>query len=49
MNACEVFQRFQWLLLLNYGDGSGGGDGGFTRTIPGDGGADQLRVVPVMG
>ena len=27
----------------------GGGDDGFTRPIPGDGGADQLRRVPVIG
>ena len=26
----------------------GGGGGGFTRPIPGDGGADQLRGVPVI-
>ena len=26
-----------------------GGGGGFTRPIPGDGGADQLRGVPVIG
>ena len=26
-----------------------GGGGGFTRHIPGDGGADQLRGVPVIG
>ena len=25
------------------------GGGGFTRPIPGDGGADQLRGVPVIG
>ena len=28
---------------------SHGGGGGFTRPIPGNGGADQLRVVPVIG
>ena len=28
---------------------SGGGGGGFTRPIPGDGGADQLRGVPIIG
>ena len=27
----------------------GGGAGGFTRPIPGDGGADQLRGVPIIG
>ena len=27
----------------------GGGGGGFTRPIPGDGGADQLRGVSVIG
>ena len=27
----------------------GGGAGGFTRPIPGDWGADQLRGVPVIG
>ena len=26
-----------------------GGGGGFTRPIPGDGGADQLRGVPIIG
>ena len=26
-----------------------GGGGGFTRPIPGDGGADQLRRVPLIG
>ena len=29
--------------------GGGGGGGGFTQPIPGDGGADQLRGVPVIG
>ena len=27
----------------------GGGGGGFTRLIPGDGGANQLRGIPVIG
>ena len=27
----------------------GGGGGGFTRPIPGDGGADQLRGLPIIG
>ena len=27
----------------------GGGGGGFTRPIPGDGGADQLRGIPIIG
>ena len=26
-----------------------GGGGGFTQPIPGDGGADQLRGVPIIG
>ena len=34
--------------LANQNRGGGGG-GGFTRPIPGDGGADQLRGVPVIG
>ena len=34
--------RFVWNV------GGGGGDG-FTRPIPGDGGADQFRGVPVIG
>ena len=29
-------------------DGGGGG-GGFTRPIPGDGGANQLRGIPIIG
>ena len=29
--------------------GNGGGGGGFTRPIPGDGGADQLLGVPIIG
>ena len=33
---------------MNYLCGGGGGDRS-TRTIPGDGGADQLRGVPVIG
>ena len=28
---------------------SGGGGGGFTRPIPGDGGADQFRGIPIIG
>ena len=28
---------------------SGGGGGGSTRPIPGDGGADQLRGIPIIG
>ena len=27
----------------------GGGGGGFTRPIPGDGGADQFRGIPIIG
>ena len=27
----------------------GGGGGGFTRPIPADGGADQLRGIPIIG
>ena len=39
--------RFSVVILFFFHDG--GGVGGFTQPIPGDGVADQLRGVPVIG